>query len=597
MAARLQRLRRGPLSESFAFAGPAFRRAAPWLLVVVFFLGLLARSFPALFNAVWGSDSGEYIFLTQRLVETHRVSFDYQGWGIAYPYFPGLFVVSGAVTAVVGVDVFHAVLWTTPVLAGLLGVLVALLSYRITGDPRVAIVAGTFVAVGATTVITTSHAMPGTLGQVILLGMLALLPDAHKNRRHFALYAIMGVALVWTHHLTTYFAVGIFAFIPFYREITQRSPDRLRLRTEAGIAAFLLVLAAVWWLGFAPPFRNQIVGDALPFNPWVTALVFLVALSALPVLVRFKRARSDWFKSPRYPSFPKQRVYVAATFVALWALIAFVALVHVPGSGISISALALIFVIPILGYLAFLPLGVTTVRFYKGGVIPLAMMWAVLASLAFAVVTNSRIFFPFRHVDYLAMAMAPMAAIGMVMVYDQTLAARMPADRASARAGLITAFAFLVALALALSLPPRSVIGGFEEGISNDELDAVRWVKGHPDVVPPGSTIAADHRVSSLLWGLASAHPTWDSAKTTYHTEDASVALDDLSSLYVPYNRTNERVDYVFLSPQIEAGVTLLQWENSEPMSPAAIQKFDQDPAFALVYHENGVRIYRVNWG
>src|SRR5438067_9683413 len=117
MATRLQRLRRGGVVETFPFAGPAFRRAAPWLLAGAAFLGLIARAYPALRYAVWGSDSGEYQFLTRQLLDTGRVLFDYKGWGVAYPYFPGFFVVSGAVHAVLGVDAFYATQWTVPLLA------------------------------------------------------------------------------------------------------------------------------------------------------------------------------------------------------------------------------------------------------------------------------------------------------------------------------------------------------------------------------------------------------------------------------------------------------------------------------------------------
>src|ERR1051325_1660069 len=164
MATRLQRLRRGGVTESFPFAGPQSRRAEPWLLAGIGCVALLVRLWPAVRYGVWGSDSGEYVYLTRQLVDGGEVRLGYHGWGLAYPYFPGLFVVSGAVSAMLGVDPFHAVLWTTPILAATLAILVGLLGYRITSDPRVAIVAGAFVAVSSTVVVTTSHAMPGTLG-------------------------------------------------------------------------------------------------------------------------------------------------------------------------------------------------------------------------------------------------------------------------------------------------------------------------------------------------------------------------------------------------------------------------------------------------
>ena len=145
------------------------------------------------------------------------------------------------------------------------------------------------------------------------------------------------------------------------------------------------------------------------------------------------------------------------------------------------------------------------------------------------------------------------------------------------------------------SLPPRETIGGFEEGISRAELGAVHWVVANPQAVPPGATMAADHRVSSLMWGLAGVHATWDYTPVTYHSEDATDALEELAAAQVPAEG-RARVDYVFLSPQIEEGVTLVQWENSRPMTQAAIDKFDHHAAFQRIYEQDGVRIYRVDW-
>ncbi|MFA5861647.1 MAG: hypothetical protein WDA16_08125, partial [Candidatus Thermoplasmatota archaeon] len=429
MATRLQRLRRGGVLETFAFAGPAFRRVAPVLLAAVALLGLAVRLYPTLRYAVWGSDSGEYIFLTRQLVETGHVTFAYHGWGLAYPYFPGLFVVNGAVHSVLGIDTFHAALWTAPVLAATVPALVALLAFRVTGDARVGIVAGAFIAVSALVTITASHAMPGTLGQVLMLTLLVLLPDGHRDKKHYVLYALVGFALVLTHHLTTYFTVGMLAFVPFYRELSQRTPDTHRLRVEVPLAAYMLGLAGVWWLLIAAPFRDQIIGNALPVPTWLTVLIFLVALASLPALVIWKRRRSEWYHAPHYPPFRRQLIVTSTTTIGLWLVVLFLVAVRLPGSAIRVGPPALLYVLPVLAFLAFLPLGAATMRFHRHGALALGFLYAILASLAFAILTDSHVFFPFRHVDYMGMAMAPLVGLGMMMVYDQTLASRIPADR------------------------------------------------------------------------------------------------------------------------------------------------------------------------
>lgn len=592
-ATRLQRLRRGSLTETFAFAGPSFRRASPWLLATIFVAGLATRLHPAIRYAVWGSDSGEYFLLTERLVGSGRMLFDFEGWGLAYPYFPGMFVLSGAVHAITGVDLFYAVQWTVPVVAAFTGVLVGLLGYRVTSDPRVGVVAGAFVAVTAPVVLVTSHAMPGSLGHVFLLALLALLPDAYRDRWHGVLFALIGAALLLTHHLSTYFAIGALAFVPFYREMTQRTYDWQRLRFEIPLVLGLLAAALVWWLGVAKPFRDEIVGDALPFHPALTAILFLLALAALPALVVLGRARAPWHQPPRYPSFVRQRAYILGGFLGFLGVLLILVAIKLPGTNIDLGWATLVYGIPLLAWLAFLPIGAAAIRFHKHGGLVKAWLYAILGSLAFAVVTNSHVLFPFRHVDYMVEAMAPLVAIGVVMVYDQTLAARVPAERPRMRANALAALLALVVVSAAFSLPPRETLGGFEEGMTRAELEAVRWADAN---IPDASTIAADHRLSSLLFGLAGLHPTWDYTPVTYHSENALEALRELASARVPPRDGDARVDHVILSPPLEEGVTLVQWETSEPMSPDAIAKFEDERYFERLYEEDGVRIYRVRW-
>lgn len=595
MAARLTRLRRGDPNEGLAFAGPALRRAAPWLLGLVFVGALLVRLWPTVRFAVWGSDSGEYIYLTKRLAETGRITFDYQGWGLAYPYFPGMFVLGASVRAVLGIDVVHATLWTTPIVSAVLPVLVALLAYRVTSDPRAALLAGAFSAATAAIAVTTSHAMPGALGQVLLVGFLALLPDSYKDRRHFAYFGVLGLALILTHHLTTYFLVGILAFIPFWRELTQRHYDVARLRVELPLVGALLGVTLVWWLAVATPFRDQIVGDAVKLPAWLTALLFLAALALLPALVLYKRQRATWHVDPRYPSFPQQRTRVLGGFFGLVAFVLFLVLVRLPGTSIRLSWATFWYTLPFVAFLAFAPLGVSVLRFHRQGTLVAGWLYAILGSLAFAIATNSHVLFPFRHVDYLAEAMAIPVAVGMLVVYDQLMTGRVPAERARLRPQAVAAFVALVLVAGIMSNPPREVLGGFEEGIYEEELAAVEWLAAHHDVVPAGSTIAADHRVSSLLFGLADLHATWDYTPDTYHAENVSAVRAELANAQVPAEG-HARVDYVFLSPAIERGVTLLQWENSAPMSAAAIEKFQNATYFTPVYDEGGVHVWRINW-
>jgi len=579
----------------YLVASPSFRRSAATLMGLIFGLALVVRLVPTVRFAIWGSDTGEYLFLTRQLVDTGRIIFDYEGWGLAYPYFPGMFVVSGAVEAVLGVRVETAVKYTVPMLSALIPMMVGLLGYRVTSDPRVGVISAAMTAVAATIIILTSHAMPGTLGQLFLIGLLLWLPDTSRDLRHLVPAGLLAAALLVTHHLTTYFAIGILAMVMLHREMLQDRTDVARVRGEVPLAGGLLLGALLWWLGVASPFRDQIVGDALPLPAWATTLLFLAALAGLVALVRFKRRHSRTILPPAYVAIVRQsRVYVSFV-VGLLLLVGAFIVWRVPGTQFSVAPSALLFVAPIILWFGFAPAGFSALRFHRHGTLIIGWAYAILASLAFAIVTESHVLFPFRHVDYLSFALAIPAAVGLLMAYDQTVATGGPTQRRVWRARWVAAVLTLVFVSAVFSQPTRDAMGGFEEAITRDEYAAVLFVRDNPELFPAGSTFAADHRISSLLWGVAGMNATWDFTPRTYHSEHVAEVLEELASLDIP-SGDGQRIDHVFVSPVIEAGVALLQWEPSTPMSAAAIAKFDDAEHFEVVYDVADVRIYRVNW-
>jgi 4-amino-4-deoxy-L-arabinose transferase-like glycosyltransferase len=73
-------------------------------LAVIFFVAIFMRLLPLTQYAVWGSDTGEYYYLTNKLSENGHISTQYNGWGFGYPYFPGMFYLAGSLSFLLGVD-------------------------------------------------------------------------------------------------------------------------------------------------------------------------------------------------------------------------------------------------------------------------------------------------------------------------------------------------------------------------------------------------------------------------------------------------------------------------------------------------------------
>lgn len=572
------------------------RRAEPWAaLAGIFLLGVATRLFPLTQFAIWGSDSGEYYFLTQRLVSTGHVLFAYNGWGIAYPYFPGMFVLDGAVALVTGLDVLTVQRFTVPTLSAIVPLLTYLIAREIFPDRRVALFSAAFLAVTGPYIIIVSHPMPGTLGHVFLSASILVLLRAYRDPRWAWLLAPLGAALVLTHHLTLYFLVGAVAAIALFRELFRGQTDVRRLRIEAPYLVGLVIAAGYWWLIVASNFRDQIVGRVLDIDPWVfAALCYVVLLGIPPLLVLARRkflpptvTHGHW-PSPRFIW-----ISAVAVFGIVLAWVATFTFAPLPGSqSLTIAPISLLYVIPVLGVVAFALAGGRVLRLVPQGAVVSAWLIAVLASLAFSILTASKVLFSFRHVEYLMDPVAMYGAAGLFagMDYVARLRPRL--------VPLASAFVLLLLLAgVAASQPPRETVAGFQEGITAAEFNGVQWAGVH---LPPGSVVAADHRISSLLFGIEHRNATFDFAYETYHAETVAQAAIEMRNISIPEQPQGACVTYVFLSPVIRQGVILVQWENAAPMSAAAQAKFNDARYYAPVYGNptdpNAVSIVKVNW-
>jgi len=569
------------------------RRGAVYgLLTAILVAGAAVRLLPLTRWALWGSDSGEYYFLTNQLLATGEIRFAYEGWGLAYPYFPGMFLVNGAVSAMTGLDTLTTLRFVVPILAGVLLPLgLFLITSRITGDDRVALVAAGILALTGASAIVTNHPMPGTVGHIFLIAALVALLWAYEDRRARWPLAVAGAALLLTHHLTMYFLVGTVMCIALARELLQERTSRAETRVETGLLLGLLTGVGVWWLVVAVPFREEIVGDlAEGVNPWLIASLCYVLALVVPLTVLARRRLLPGVRwEPTLPRWGVLLGLVAAGLLIPWSVALAVAAFGVPGTTIHVGGATLLYLIPVSLWMMFTAVGVVAARGHPRGTFLIGWLAAIVGSAIFSSVTGSRVLFPFRHVEYLVEPLAALCAIGFFAVADRWRD-RAPQGAPRARRALAAAVAATLVLAGSAlgSNPPRETIGGFEEGMSAAEMEAVQWAR---DALPKGSHFAADHRISSVLFGFAGMNATWDTAGFAYQDRPFNATEYEQGA----FPEGVARIDYVFVSPEIEKGVTLYQWEPSTPMTPGAIAKF-RCPPFETVYDRDGVRIYRVDW-
>src|SRR5439155_122462 len=147
-------------------SGPVRRRMRKSVraaLAAILLAAIAIRLSPLWSFLYWGSDTGEYFAILQSLLRTRHVSTVYNGWGITYPYFPGVFFPQAGLVDLAGGDVPTVMNLLIPILGAFAVVPMFLLAVRITKEARFGLFAAAFLAGAIPHAYTTAHAAPATL--------------------------------------------------------------------------------------------------------------------------------------------------------------------------------------------------------------------------------------------------------------------------------------------------------------------------------------------------------------------------------------------------------------------------------------------------
>ena len=612
-------------------------------LFAIFLLAVLIRLLPIFKFAVWGSDSGEYYHILDSLVTTYQIPTEYHGWGFAYPLFPGMYFINGVVVKLTGIETLPALSIVVPVLAAFSIFPVFLIAHAISKNELVGIVSAGFIAVVLPHTFVTSHPIPGAIGELLLLFCIVFLIKAYDDLKMLIPLGLCSIALIVTHHLSTYMLL-IAVIAVFIFRVVLKIPDNERsgsrptgskgenradknslsipgkLKTERYYVdlcyiSILLFAVLIYWLLIAVPFGERIIEKGLGAPLWILPIFAAAGVLVLIGLLRV-RGKFKWRYIPKSPA-PNNfrlsavlRKYITCGTGGL-LVVAAVAWLGIPGTDMGMDKLLLLYFVPTLVFIAFAGSLRTFAAPNKNRILIYAWLVAIFTSYIISVLTSSRELVSYRHLQYL---MAPIAVwvgtnfVGMVrrVSIDTPIGTSIdtPGDTLKNANGLsmkrkvvaASIFILLLTVNVLASSPPKMIIGGFQEGSTVEDLDSCDWVRVS---LPPStngfdsSTIATDHRMSSLVFGFTSINCTWDYAHDTFHAPNFESAEDELRMCSTPTGK--KRIDYVLLDTEIKSNVALLQWEDPEPMSQKAIDKFEQEP-FVKVYDNGYVEIYRVVW-
>ena len=204
------------------------KRLPNWIipiLISIFIIAVVLRLLKLYDFVIWGSDFGEHYYLLNQLINTGQIKLSYSGWGFSYPYFPGMHIFSSSFAMLSNSSSFSALVYITPITAGLSVFLIFCIAHRVFRDPRIGLIAAGFIAVVMPHVFYTSHPVPGSFGSLLLIGCIFLLLKSYENQKFLILLGLTTYALVITHHMSTYCLIIILIIIILVRELLQHPKD------------------------------------------------------------------------------------------------------------------------------------------------------------------------------------------------------------------------------------------------------------------------------------------------------------------------------------------------------------------------------------
>lgn len=616
--------------------------------VIATILAIVIRSIPAWTYKAWGDDFGIYYGLTNSFIETQKLFPNYTGWGNSYQYFPMIYLVTVVAHYLTGLDVSFLLPKIAPIFGGLTILVFYYVVRTVTKNNYIAFFAALFLAINPVHIFQTSKPYPLTMGHFFFMLLMYLYVKSFKDK--WAYYALFfgAIALVMSHHLTTYMFIVSFTGILFIEGILGRL-NKNRLRENIIFAIYFTVLAFSYWIFIATPVSSWIYNN-LKIDAYLVMLI-LIAFHISMYLIIQKKGEVLRVKIDRILSWgsglPDTYLFLFSAFFSSVVLI----LVGIYGVGvvnISLNPLLLIQASPTIATIGFGVLGLKYAKKY-----PTFFGWflGIFVSLSYAAVTWSRTLYPERHLEYIFEAFSVFSAVGVYIIlkrnkkyiYHPIVSFRekitsigefwhsptvmySPHIEGFRVSGLGTAIPQKVVsrptieiktkkikinykkllpaivVILILSSPvlsyPGSIENYYPEGISYADWDAINFIVGN---LSRNYTVATDHRLGIILNSTYGFYATFDKAIKIWIEEDWRNFIDELEG----NNSTYPRIGYILIDNFMVNGSIVLI--DNGPHGATIIikdwyyEKFRKEP-FELIYRATSddsrywAEVYKVNW-
>ncbi len=550
------------------------KRSGWFALIAIISFSLLIRTVPLYDYTLWGLDCGEYIYYTNQWVETGGSYRSIDGWGKAYPFFPGMFIIGGAFSLLSGTDLIHSATFIPVLISALSPLFVFLIVNKLMDDWRPAILSTFFFTTVPPVVYAYSQPRPETLGFFFFAFILTLaVTTFRRNLKALLIMFLVLTSLIITHHMSVYFLLlmtlgGIFTS-RLWRSCEWNVDKQ---RTLLFISFFLLTI--VYWIFYAVPFGQRRIEGALGFPSYTIIAVPLLGLLLMDLVVRIRR-RYD-FKVP--VNIHKQSIRSFIVFFIIASLIIVPVIVSMVLGTLPVRDIELgttiLFYLPIMILALFGLSSRKIIKTFNEGLSILGWFVFLILSLTVGTITQSSSLLPMRHLSFLLFVVAIFFGIGITQFQIMIN----PNNDLKKTAVLSLVIFIMVAAMIPITYPSQERAGGFTEGTEWEDVEAGFWIKGTTE-----RKVATDYRMSTAAFSIGYTNLTRREGHDMYFNPDLNKAVSDLEE---------HDASYIMWDQEMLKGTITVQGENPSPFDSRLKSSYIEN--FYQVYLSEECEVYRV---
>jgi hypothetical protein len=544
-----------------------------------------------------------------------------------------------------------------PIFGGLTVLVFYFICYELLKDKKIALLSSLVLAVLPFHVYQLSHASPLTLGHFfMILSLYLFIKFRQKTLYAFAL-ALSTILLVMSHHFTTYFYVISLIFIVLF-ENASRDKWVKTIKKDVVYIFLTSIFVFLYWGFIATTVYESFMRNGLSFagikigSTFTIVLFYVLFFSSfgLVILLRkykhyIKEKRENvknkylkqvlWFLWRTDPAIKKpeptikSRVYLfTITMIICISSLAYFTITPLPWTGFALTPKALVLTVPLLVAFSFAVTGFRYTSYIKNGFFIRGWLLAIVASLAYALVSKSTTLYPHRHFEYIMYPIAILTVFGIGGIFSDPYY-KVSLSKITEKINLFTIYRkrkikitykkrlallsiFLIfTTSLALSAySSHEALGQSTEKITKENVNVMDWVSDN--ICRNNSLITSDHRIERLIESEGF-NTTQGEVVDLWEAENISEYINELIGIGI---RTGGKITHIIVDNIMKnnevhigpaEGVFRTKYMINETWT-AGYDKFKGNE-FVLVYRTESenidkvtmepvswVEVYKVNW-